>query len=63
MLLKAGSMNDDPAMKRFWLTLLEEDLVGRLGAKCKEINVPSLSIIGPVMQLLEAVSAPLYREI
>jgi len=27
-------------------TLLEKDLVGRLEAKCKEINVPSLSIIG-----------------
>src|SRR5260221_1497296 len=35
-------------------TLLERDLVLRLEAKCKEINVPSLSIIGPVMQLFEA---------
>jgi len=35
-------------------TLLEKDLVGRLEAKCKNINVPSLSIIGPVMQLFEA---------
>ncbi len=35
-------------------TLLEKDLVGRLEAKCREINVPSLSIIGPVMQLFEA---------
>jgi regulator of PEP synthase PpsR (kinase-PPPase family) len=35
-------------------TLLEKDLVSRLEAKCKEINVPSLSIIGPVMQLFEA---------
>jgi regulator of PEP synthase PpsR (kinase-PPPase family) len=35
-------------------TLLEKDLVGRLEAKCKGINVPSLSIIGPVMQLFEA---------
>nr|WP_249146389.1 pyruvate, water dikinase regulatory protein [Bradyrhizobium diazoefficiens] len=35
-------------------TLLEKDLVARLEAKCKEINVPSLSIIGPVMQLFEA---------
>jgi [pyruvate, water dikinase]-phosphate phosphotransferase / [pyruvate, water dikinase] kinase len=35
-------------------TLLEKDLVLRLEAKCKEINVPSLSIIGPVMQLFEA---------
>src|SRR6266404_7759304 len=35
-------------------TLLEKDLVVRLEAKCKEINIPSLSIIGPVMHLFEA---------
>src|SRR6202047_1294374 len=35
-------------------TLLEKDLVGRLEDKCKGINVPSLSIIGPVMQLFQA---------
>src|SRR6266516_7020437 len=35
-------------------TLLEKDLVGRLEAKCREINIPSLSIIGPVMQLFQA---------
>ena len=35
-------------------TLLEKDLVARLEAKCREINIPSLSIIGPVMQLFEA---------
>jgi regulator of PEP synthase PpsR (kinase-PPPase family) len=35
-------------------TLLEKDLVLKLEAKCREINVPSLSIIGPVMQLFEA---------
>jgi len=35
-------------------TLLESDLVNRLEAKCQEINSPSLSIIGPVMQLFEA---------
>jgi hypothetical protein len=35
-------------------TLLEKDLVERLEAKCKEINIPSLSIIGPVMQLFRA---------
>jgi [pyruvate, water dikinase]-phosphate phosphotransferase / [pyruvate, water dikinase] kinase len=35
-------------------TLLERELVVKLEAKCKEINVPSLSIIGPVMQLFEA---------
>lgn len=35
-------------------TLLEKDLVGRLEAKCTAINSPSLSIIGPVMQLFQA---------
>jgi hypothetical protein len=35
-------------------TLLENELVSRLEAKCQEINSPSLSIIGPVMQLFEA---------
>jgi len=35
-------------------TLLEKDLVERLEAKCKEINIPSLSIIGPVMDLFRA---------
>jgi len=35
-------------------TLLEKDLVERLESKCREINIPSLSIIGPVMQLFRA---------
>src|SRR5207344_982062 len=35
-------------------TLLEKDLVGRLETKCRDINIPSLSIIGPVMQMFEA---------
>src|ERR1700752_2782390 len=35
-------------------TLLEKDLVHGLEPKCKEMNIPSLSIIGPVMQLFEA---------
>jgi len=37
-----------------FFTLLEKDLVARLEAKCQEINLPSLSIIGPVMQLFHA---------
>lgn len=35
-------------------TLLQKDLVARLEAKCSEINVPSLSILGPVLQLFHA---------
>ena len=35
-------------------TLLDDELVDRLQRKCAEINVPSLSIIGPVLQLFQA---------
>src|SRR3569623_32173 len=35
-------------------TLLEKDLVERLEAKCKEVNIPSRAIIGPVMELFRA---------
>jgi regulator of PEP synthase PpsR (kinase-PPPase family) len=42
-------------------TLLEKDLVGRLEAKCQEINIPSLSIIGPVMQLFRPISVRHHR--
>ncbi len=35
-------------------TLLDDDLVGRLERKCSEMNIPSLSIIGPVLQLFQA---------
>jgi regulator of PEP synthase PpsR (kinase-PPPase family) len=35
-------------------TLLDDELVDRLQRKCSDINVPSLSIIGPVLQLFQA---------
>lgn len=35
-------------------TLLDEELVGRLERKCSDMNIPSLSIIGPVLQLFQA---------
>ncbi len=35
-------------------TLLEKDLVGRIEAKCRELNIPSLSVLGPVLQLFQA---------
>ena len=35
-------------------TLLEDDLVERLQKKCQELNIPSLSILGPVLQLFQA---------
>lgn len=47
-----AEIEESPGIVLF--TLLEEDLVARLEAKCKEINIPSLSIIGPVLQLFQA---------
>jgi regulator of PEP synthase PpsR (kinase-PPPase family) len=35
-------------------TLLEDDLVGRLENHCREAGLPCLSILGPVLQLLQA---------
>jgi [pyruvate, water dikinase]-phosphate phosphotransferase / [pyruvate, water dikinase] kinase len=35
-------------------TILDDELVHRLQQKCNEINIPSLSIIGPVLQLFQA---------
>jgi [pyruvate, water dikinase]-phosphate phosphotransferase / [pyruvate, water dikinase] kinase len=35
-------------------TLLDDELVERLQRKCSDINIPSLSIIGPVLQLFQA---------
>ncbi len=35
-------------------TLLEEDLTRRLETHCRELSVPSLSILGPVLQLLQS---------
>src|SRR5947209_18844867 len=35
-------------------TLLEEDLVARLERHCRELGVPCLPILGPVLQLLQS---------
>jgi hypothetical protein len=35
-------------------TLLEDDLVERLEAKCRELSLPCLSILGPVLHLFQA---------
>jgi regulator of PEP synthase PpsR (kinase-PPPase family) len=35
-------------------TLLEEDLVERLEKTCRDVSVPCLSILGPVLQLLQS---------
>ena len=35
-------------------TLLDEELVGRLEQKCRELGLPCLSILGPVLQLFQS---------
>jgi regulator of PEP synthase PpsR (kinase-PPPase family) len=35
-------------------TLLEDDLVAALEAKCRELSLPCLSILGPVLQLFQS---------
>src|SRR5919201_529356 len=35
-------------------TLLDEELMGRLENHCRELGVPCLSILGPVLQLLQS---------
>ncbi len=35
-------------------TLLEDNLVGRLESKCRELGLPCLSILGPVLHLFQA---------
>jgi hypothetical protein len=47
-----SEIEESPGIVLF--TLLDDDLVDRLQKKCTEINVPSLSIIGPVLQLFQA---------
>ena len=35
-------------------TLLDDDLVQALEARCRELSLPSLSVLGPVLQLLQS---------
>lgn len=47
-----AEIEESPGIVLF--TLLEDDLVGKLEAKCKDLNIPSLSVLGPVLQLFRA---------
>jgi [pyruvate, water dikinase]-phosphate phosphotransferase / [pyruvate, water dikinase] kinase len=47
-----SEIEESPGIVLF--TLLDDELVDRLQKKCAEINIPSLSIIGPVLQLFQA---------
>jgi regulator of PEP synthase PpsR (kinase-PPPase family) len=35
-------------------TLLEQDLIGRLEGKCRDLGLPCLSILGPVLRLFQS---------
>ncbi len=35
-------------------TLLDKELINKLESKCRELNIPTLSILGPVLQLFQA---------
>jgi regulator of PEP synthase PpsR (kinase-PPPase family) len=35
-------------------TLLDQDLIGRLEGKCRDLGIPCLSILGPVLRLFQA---------
>jgi [pyruvate, water dikinase]-phosphate phosphotransferase / [pyruvate, water dikinase] kinase len=47
-----AEIEESPGIVLF--TLLEDDLVAKLESKCREISVPSLSIIGPVLALFQS---------
>jgi [pyruvate, water dikinase]-phosphate phosphotransferase / [pyruvate, water dikinase] kinase len=47
-----AQIEESPGIVLF--TLLEPDLVKRLEAKCRELGLPCLSILGPVLQLFQS---------
>jgi hypothetical protein len=47
-----GQIEESPGIVLY--TLLEENLVQRLEGKCKELGLPCLSILGPVLHLFQA---------
>jgi [pyruvate, water dikinase]-phosphate phosphotransferase / [pyruvate, water dikinase] kinase len=47
-----GEIDEAPGIVLY--TLLEEDLVERLETKCRELGLPCLSILGPVLHLFQA---------
>ena len=47
-----GDIEESPGIVLY--TLLEDDLVERLEGKCRELGLPCLSILGPVLHLFQA---------
>src|SRR5262244_4179915 len=47
-----SEIEDEPGVVLY--TLLEQDLIGRLEDKCRELGLPCLSILGPVLRLFQS---------
>jgi regulator of PEP synthase PpsR (kinase-PPPase family) len=47
-----AEIEDSPGVVLY--TLLEDDLVARLEQKCRDLGLPCLSILGPVLQLFQS---------
>jgi [pyruvate, water dikinase]-phosphate phosphotransferase / [pyruvate, water dikinase] kinase len=47
-----AEIEDEPGVVLY--TLLEQDLIGRLESTCRELGLPCLSILGPVLRLFQS---------
>src|SRR6202035_4272328 len=47
-----AEIEDEPGVVLY--TLLDQDLIGRLEEKCRDLGLPCLSILGPVLRLFQA---------
>jgi regulator of PEP synthase PpsR (kinase-PPPase family) len=47
-----GEITDSPGLVLY--TLLEEDLISSLETRCRELNLPCMSILGPVLRLFQS---------
>jgi [pyruvate, water dikinase]-phosphate phosphotransferase / [pyruvate, water dikinase] kinase len=47
-----AEIEDEPGVVLY--TLLEQDLIGRLEGKCRDLGLPCLSILGPVLRLFQS---------
>src|SRR5215813_3108009 len=47
-----SEIEDEPGVVLY--TLLEQDLITRLENKCRELSLPCLSILGPVLRLFHS---------
>jgi regulator of PEP synthase PpsR (kinase-PPPase family) len=47
-----AEITDNPGLVLY--TLLEEDLIELLEAKCRELNLPCMSVLGPILRLFQS---------